>query len=54
MKMGKDAIHRQQDMPLEEALEFLRHNLTLAFSTDDLQEGVSAFFEKRDPKWTGR
>jgi enoyl-CoA hydratase/carnithine racemase len=41
-------------MPLEEALEFLRHNLTLAFSTDDLQEGVSAFFEKRDPKWTGK
>jgi 1,4-dihydroxy-2-naphthoyl-CoA synthase len=54
MKMGKDAIHRQQDMPLEEALEYLRHNLTLAFSTDDLKEGVAAFFEKRDPEWTGK
>ena len=54
MKMGKDALHRQQDMPLKEALEYLRHNLTLAFSTDDLQEGVSAFFEKRDPNWTGQ
>ena len=54
MRMGKDAIHRQQDMPLAEALEYLRHNLTLAFSTDDLKEGVSAFFEKRDPKWTGQ
>ena len=54
MRLGKDAIHRQQDMPLEEALEFLRHNLTLAFSTDDLREGVTAFFEKRDPNWTGR
>ena len=54
MRMGKDAIHRQQDMPLEEALEYLRHNLTLAFSTDDLQEGVSAFFEKREPNWTGQ
>jgi len=54
MKMGKDALHRQQDMPLEEALEYLRHNLTLAFSTDDLKEGVAAFFEKRDPEWTGK
>ena len=54
MRMGKDAIHRQQDMPLEEALDYLRHNLTLAFSTDDLQEGVTAFFEKREPNWTGQ
>lgn len=54
MKLGKDAIHRQQDMPLEEALEYLRHNLVLAFSTEDMIEGVTAFFEKRDPQWKGR
>ena len=27
---------------------------TLAFSTEDIQEGVKAFFEKREPVWTGR
>src|SRR3954449_2888801 len=54
MKLGKDAMFRQMDMPLAEALDFLHHNLTLAFSTEDIQEGVRAFFEKRDPKWTGR
>jgi enoyl-CoA hydratase/carnithine racemase len=54
MKLGKDALWRQQDMPLEDALDFLRAQLTIAFSTDDIQEGVKAFFEKRDPKWTGR
>ncbi|WP_445149007.1 enoyl-CoA hydratase/isomerase family protein [Baekduia sp. Peel2402] len=54
MRLGKDAMYRQQDMPFEEALEFLHHNLTLAFSTEDIQEGVRAFFEKRDPVWTGR
>ena len=53
MRLGKDAIHRQQDMPLEEALEYLRLNLTLAFSSSDLREGVNAFFQKRDPNWTG-
>jgi len=54
MRLGKDAMFRQQDMPFAEALEYLHHNLTLAFSTEDIQEGVKAFFEKRDPVWTGR
>jgi enoyl-CoA hydratase/carnithine racemase len=54
MKLGKDALWRQQDMPLEDALDFLRAQLTIAFSTDDIQEGVKAFFEKRDPEWTGQ
>ncbi len=54
MKLGKDAMHRQQDMALADALEFLRAQLTIAFSTEDIQEGVKAFFEKREPVWTGR
>lgn len=39
---------------LEEAWEYLRAQLTLALSTDDLQESVAAFFEKREPVWSGR
>jgi enoyl-CoA hydratase len=54
MRLGKDAMYRQQDLPFAEALELLRHNLTLAFATEDIQEGVKAFFEKRDPVWKGR
>jgi enoyl-CoA hydratase len=54
MRMGKDAMFRQQDMAFEEALDFLRAQLTIAFATDDIQEGVKAFFEKRDPVWSGR
>lgn len=53
MKLGKDAMFRQQDLAFADALELLRHNLTLAFSTDDIQEGVAAFFGKREPRWTG-
>jgi enoyl-CoA hydratase len=54
MRLGKDAMYRQQDMAFADALEYLRLNLTLAFSTQDIQEGVKAFFEQREPKWTGR
>jgi enoyl-CoA hydratase/carnithine racemase len=54
MRLGKDAMYRQQDMAFADALEYLRLNLTLAFSTHDIQEGVKAFFEQREPKWTGR
>ncbi len=54
MRMGKDAMFRQQDMAFEDALAFLRAQLTIAFSTEDIQEGVKAFFEKREPEWKGR
>jgi enoyl-CoA hydratase len=54
VRMGKDAIWRQQDMAFEDALDFLRAQLTIAFSTEDIQEGVQAFFEKREPEWKGR
>ena len=54
MRLGKEAMYRQLDMPVEDALDFLRSQLSLAFATEDIQEGVRAFFEKREPQWTGR
>jgi enoyl-CoA hydratase/carnithine racemase len=54
MRLGKEAMRRQLDMPLDDALDYLRAQLTLALSTEDIVEGVTAFFEKRDPVWKGR
>lgn len=54
MKLGKDAMFRQQDMAFMDALDYLRGNLSLALSTEDVVEGVTAFMEKRDPNWKGR
>jgi enoyl-CoA hydratase len=54
MRLGKEAMRRQMDMPLDDALDYLRAQLTLALSTEDVVEGVSAFFEKREPEWKGR
>ena len=54
MRLGKEAMRRQLDMPLDDALEYLRAQLSLALSTEDIVEGVTAFFEKREPQWKGR
>jgi|SRR5579863_975081 len=54
LRLGKDAMFRSQDMAFADALEHLRSQLTLALATDDLREGVTAFFEKREPQWKGR
>jgi enoyl-CoA hydratase len=54
MRLGKEAMRRQLDMGLDDALDYLRAQLTLAMSTQDIVEGVSAFFEKREPHWKGR
>jgi enoyl-CoA hydratase/carnithine racemase len=54
MRLGHDAMYRQQDMAVDDALEFLRSQLSLTFATEDIVEGVTAFFEKRDPQWKGR
>jgi enoyl-CoA hydratase/carnithine racemase len=54
MRLGKDALFRQQDMAFIDALDYLRSQLSLAMSTEDIVEGVQAFFEKREPQWKGR
>jgi enoyl-CoA hydratase len=54
MKLGKDAMWRQLDMPLLDALDYLRSQLTIELQTEDAIEGVTAFFEKREPEWKGR
>ncbi len=54
MRLGKEAMRRQLDMPLDDALDYLRAQLSLALSTEDIVEGVTAFFEKREPVWKGR
>lgn len=54
MAMGKDSLSATRDLSLPDALDTLRGRLALAFSTEDMKEGVTAFREKRDPQWKRR
>jgi enoyl-CoA hydratase len=53
VKLGKDALYAQQDMGFGQALEYQRAQLSIALSTDDAHEGVAAFMERREPRWSG-
>lgn len=54
IKIGKEAFYEMQQMPLEDALDYLSTKLTEVASTKDAQEGILAFMEKRTPKFTGK
>ena len=54
MKLGRDAFYTVWDMPFVEALKYLHASVTLTVETQDSQEGISAFLDKRPPKWSDR
>jgi enoyl-CoA hydratase/carnithine racemase len=54
MKLGRDSFYRIQDMEFRAALEYLQAQLSLVTLTEDTREGVTAFFEKREPEFKGR
>ncbi len=52
--LGKKALDATRDLPLDAALDYLQAQLALAFTTEDLVEGVHAFKHKRAPVWRNR
>ena len=54
MKLGLEAFYTMQDMSFPAAMAYLQDQLALLSLSDDLKEGVTAFFEKRAPRFTGR
>ena len=51
IKIGKQAFYKQLEMPLRKAYEHTSKMMTLNMMAMDAKEGISAFLEKRKPKW---
>lgn len=54
IRLSKRAIYRSMDSSLKEALEFETYAQNICAATQDAKEGISAFVEKREPKFTGQ
>ena len=54
LRLGKAAFYNVADLGFEESLRYLNTQLTLNLMTEDAMEGVTAFMQRRDPKWKGR
>ena len=53
-RLGRDAFYSTGDADFDTALDRLQAGLTAVMATEDAEEGVTAFLEKRDPEWKGR
>jgi len=53
MRLGLEAFHEQGELGFEEGLRYLEQMLMKCLGTQDAQEGLMAFLQKRDPVWTG-
>jgi enoyl-CoA hydratase/carnithine racemase len=51
LQIGKIGIYGMQDVPYHQGLDFLGELFAGLCATEDAEEGVKAFLEKREPVW---
>ena len=54
IKIGKQTFYKQLEMPLRKAYSFTSKMMTVNMMAIDAKEGISAFLEKRKPKWKNK
>jgi enoyl-CoA hydratase/carnithine racemase len=53
VRMAKQLVGQSLDNPLADHLQLERHGIANSMATEDLREGVTAFFEGREARFTG-
>ncbi|PJF40674.1 MAG: enoyl-CoA hydratase [Chloroflexi bacterium] len=53
-RMIKAAVNKAYDLSLQQGLDYEKRNFYLLFGTEDKDEGMKAFIEKRPPQWKNR
>ena len=51
IKIGKQAFYKQLEMPLRKAYAYTSKMMTKNMMAMDAKEGISAFLQKRKPRW---
>ena len=54
IKIGNKAFYKQLEMPLKKAYKYTSKVMTKNMMALDAEEGISAFLEKRSPKWKNK
>ena len=54
IKIGKQTFYKQLEMPLKKAYTYTSKMMTMNMMAMDAKEGISAFLEKRKPKWKNK
>lgn len=54
IRLAKEAVKAALRMPLSEGLRYEQSLFSLIFTTEDKNEGVRAFLEKRKPQWSDK
>ena len=54
IKIGKKAFYKQSEMSLRKAYKYTSKVMTENMMAMDAKEGISAFLEKRKPKWKNK
>jgi enoyl-CoA hydratase/carnithine racemase len=54
LAIAKEAFYGALELQFGQAVPYLRDLLTIVARSEDAREGITAFLEKRAPRWTGR